>query len=252
VIDLFLLLQPASSDSPPETFQGRAGLVIPLSRSQVEQPSSASIPATSSPTWLEGGGSAAVPCLYQLTGADEATRDLIEQALVAGVQGARVSLLYSLPGADGVQSEKLSPEVLLARANLSTLNQAPRVAFVLATRMFSLQSDCNDVAALKDDVAALKDADAFLRLVWGRSVVRAAGFFLFYRSEDGNGPPAELFSDIAAFGASPHSSPGGRGPVPGTARRTRNLTILVEFGDPATDIALPRGDWSRSRSKWLG
>lgn len=231
--NLFLRLQPGSSGSPHEAVPGRPGLAIPLSLSQVEQPSWANIPATGSPALSESGGGG-IPDLYQLNGADEATRDLIEQALVAGVHGARLRLLYNLPGSDGLQSEHLSPEVLLARTNLSTLNQAPRVAFALATRMSTLQSDRNDVAALNDP-------EAFLRLVWELSVVQAPGFFLFYRTEDGKGLPAELFSDTAALGSSPHGSPGGRAPVPGTARGTANFTIVVEFGDAMTDIPLPPG-----------
>ena len=102
---LNLALRPGSAHSPSEPLPARAGLLIRLSITQVAQPSWADIAADGSPALGEAGGGSAVAFLYQLNGTDEATRELIYQALVEGVGGAQLTLLYNPPGADGLRSD---------------------------------------------------------------------------------------------------------------------------------------------------
>ena len=71
--------------------------------------------------------------------------------------------------------------------------------------------------------------------------MQAPGFFLFYRTADGKGLPADLFADTASSAGSPLGSPGGRGPVLGTSRGTADFAILVEFDQAATRVPLRHG-----------
>jgi hypothetical protein len=165
-------------------------------------------------------GSAYLPNLYQLNGTDEDTRELIYQALQADLSEASISLLYQPPGSDNLVSDDLDPSVLLAKMNLSTLNQVEQVSFSHRVMLMS-------APAIESDSAQLSDVKSFLRLVWELSVVRASGYYLYYKTKNGEGLPADLFSDTATPKNSPTDP--AQTTVPGTASGTANFTIVVQF-----------------------
>lgn len=203
---------PVSAASPAA---GRAGLLIRLTVSQV--------PAA-------GGGS--VPYVYQLGGADEATRELIYRALQdADFTDASISLLYAKPGETGFTSDTLSSGVLVARTNLSTDNQVAQTGSLQMLRMLGGPSTGTHSALLSDPAG-------FLRLIWEVSVVQAPGYTLYYRTATGADLPADLFADTAATIASPTGT--GAGVVAGTSGLSAPFALLVTFASaPADPVPVP-------------
>ena len=172
-----------------------------------------------------------LPDLYQLNGTDEATRDLIAQALKTDLSGASIRLLYLPAGETSWVADQLDPMVLLAKLNLSTLNQVQNVSAAHARLLAQLHFGTDANAAL------LTNAQAFLRLVWELSVIDAPGYFLYYRNDAGHGLPSDLFSDTAAARNSPADP--ARKTVPGTASGTAEVMILVQFGQtPSAQLTL--------------
>ncbi|MDB4916776.1 MAG: hypothetical protein JWM95_4420 [Gemmatimonadetes bacterium] len=184
-------------------------LIIRLSIAQVpsDRVTSASA-ATASPSGGSPAGSGSTQYLryiYQVSGADEATRDLIFQALNANLNGASISLLYTVDdrsspapspdGALGLRSELLDAGTLVYKTNLSTLNQIPATSLLMAER-FAVAS------TLGGDFAPVADVQGFLRLLWEVSVVNAPGFFLLYRDAAGDDLPSSIFSSPGANGGS--------------------------------------------------
>src|SRR5205807_2184296 len=121
---------PAAGTNSPAT----PALVIPLSLAQVPLHPQGTLagPAGASPTGSPAGPVSAqyLPFVYQLNGTDEATRDLIFAALQSDLSKASIRLLYpsssgSPAAAAGLQSDDLAGDVLIAKTNLSTLNQVP-------------------------------------------------------------------------------------------------------------------------------
>jgi hypothetical protein len=194
---------PQVKTSPDETLPTIPGLLIRLTLSRVPANAAGDVgpggsPATGSPS--AGGQSIQyLPNVYQLTGADEATRDLIYEALQRPdlLENASIHLLYTPVGASNLQSQKLSPSVLLAKTNLSTLNQAASVSSQFAEDMMALQAQAKREYT---DFAPVADVKAFLRLIWEVSVVNAPGFFLFYLNSDWEDLPSSLFSDAGSSG----------------------------------------------------
>ncbi|HYI13234.1 MAG TPA: hypothetical protein VEK57_29580 [Thermoanaerobaculia bacterium] len=212
---------PTSNDPSASSPQGpplpaTGALLIRLSISQVPSnsaidiaPGSPSAGASGSP----GTGTATqfLPYVYAVSGTDEATRDLIFNALQGDLlSNASISLLYtttarsspssrppvaSPTGPSGLESDDLSESVLLAKTNLSTLNQAPGAGAAQAAR-FEL------VVKLGDDAAAIGDVKGFLRLLWEVSVVNAPGFFLYYITASGEDLPP-LFGQPGTPGGNP-------------------------------------------------
>jgi hypothetical protein len=215
---------------------GAPALLIRLSISQVQKPSNVDVAASGSPSLASSpGGTSApqyVPFVYQLGGADEATRELIYQALQDPntLNGATVTLLYTPPGSGTSQSDLLVPDALLAKTNLSTLNQAPQVSFAHAEMMTALDAQYDlDWALVNGQV------NEFLRLVWEVSVVQAPGFYLYYQTTDGKGLPSDLFADTAAAVTSPQLS----GTVNTTGGQSAQFDILVQFAEPQQAVQLP-------------
>lgn len=189
----------SSQASPDETFQTVPGLLIRVTLSRVQADAGSDVgpggsPAIGSP----GGGGQSIqylPYVYQLTGADEATRDLIYQALQQDLSHSSIHLLYTPVGSGNLQSEELSPTTIIAKTNLSTLNQAASVSSFFAENMMALQA-----ARDYKDFAPVGSVEAFLRLIWEVSVVNAPGFFLFYLDRDGEDLPSNLFADTGSGG----------------------------------------------------
>ena len=220
-------LQAAVSTQPPGTaaaspsasVHAAGGLLISLSISPVPSNSASNVGSAGSPAGAAGspGASGSVkylPNVYQVNPTDEATRDLLQQALEGDLTGATLTLLYTENGA--LVSETLGASVLLAKTNLSTLNQAPQVALLFAAKMAAFQQAFQNVMS-----APATNVGAFLSLIWEESVVNAPGFFLYYITADGQDLPASLFSDAGVGGG-----------------QTAQFDILLTAGAPAATVAL--------------
>ncbi|HEY2117103.1 MAG TPA: hypothetical protein VGJ51_18535 [Candidatus Angelobacter sp.] len=214
--------QQAANASPAAELPASGGLLIRLSLSQVPLMAAVNVgPAGSPSSAVHNGGSPGasgavqyLPFVYQVNGTDEVTRDLIFQALQQDLSPAGISLLYTPPGGGKLRSEILGAEALLAKVNLSTLNQAPRVSAFFVPMMLKAETQEIDFAP----VLTPKD---FLRLIWELSVVNAPGFFLYYVTEHGQDLPAEIFSDAGVGGG-----------------QTAQFDILVELKQPAVDVVV--------------
>lgn len=204
-------------DVADTSINGVATLQIRLSLTQVSATGySGASPASPQPK--------VQPNIYQLNGTDEATRELIYQALQSDLSGATVRLLYLPQGSTEWVSDALDPLALLAKLNLSTLNQVEQVSRMHSMMLATLPVD--------NDAALVSDAQRFLRLVWELSVVRAPGYYLHYRTLHGQGLPDTLFADTAASNRSPDDP--AQKAVDGSQAGTADLMIVVEFNSPAT------------------
>lgn len=217
--DTLRLVPEASSyddDTEDAPIDGFASLQIRLSLTQVV--------AASAPTHVQ------TPPIYQLNAADETTRELIYLALKnADFSHASLRLLYLPPGKSEWVSETLSPDVLLAKMNLSTLNQVAQVSQMHSMMRATLPID--------SDTARLSDVQNFLQLVWELSVVRAPGYYLYYQTADGRGLPGELFADTATLNCSPDDP--NQQTVAGTSAGTTDFMIVVDFeAQPAGTLTL--------------
>lgn len=192
---------------------GIATLQIRLSLTQVTATAASSGGSPASPQ------TTVQPNIYQLNGTDEATRELIYQALQADLSGASIRLLYLPPGGSEWVSDELDPLVLLAKMNLSTLNQVEQVSRMHSLMLAAVPAD--------SDAALLSEVENFLRLVWELSVVRAQGYYLHYRTQDGQGLPAALFADTASSNSSPDDPT--QQTVAGSGSGTADFMIVVEF-----------------------
>ena len=209
---------PPAGSSPDVILEALPGLLVRLSISQVQADSGANVgPGGSPPVGSPPGGRAIqfLPFVYQISGTDEATRDLIYQALQQDLSDASILLLYTPSGGGNVQSEQLSPSVLVAKTNLSTLNQIARTGNMFAALLADLGPEYVNFAPIGD-------AKGFLRMIWEVSVVNAPGFFLFYLTSDGQDLPADLFSDAGASGG-----------------QSAEFDILIQFAEkPGRDVAV--------------
>lgn len=187
------------------------GLLIRITLTQVPAESVGRVKASGSPSTgspATSGSPKFLPFVYQVGGADEQTRDLIFAALNEDLASASLQLLYAMSTASsGLQSEALSPGTLIAKTNLSTLNQAESAGPVQLFRALALQDYPQEFAT----VCHVKE---FLRLVWEVSVVNAPGYFLFYESSAGQDLPGSLFANE------------------GTEGNTGEFQILLSFGKP--------------------
>lgn len=191
-------LGPPAGTSPDVSVPAISVLLIRLTLSQVSVSTNANVGPVTSPSGVGSPGGAAVsrylPFVYQISGTDEATREQIHAALSdPHMPPATISLCYTPAGSGKLQSEALSPDVLLAKTNLSTLNQV-----VSAGPQFLMQ-----LHALTDapvDWTPITDVKKSLRLLWEASVVNAPGFFLYYRTADEQDLPSDLFSDAGGQG----------------------------------------------------
>ncbi|MEM0650606.1 hypothetical protein AAFL31_02110 [Klebsiella huaxiensis] len=210
-----------TNDAPIDAF---TSLQIRLSLTQVVTARTSTSTSPTSPNPVP------TPPVYQLNGTDESTRELIYLALKnADFSHASLRLLYLPPGKSEWVSETLSPDVLLAKMNLSTLNQVAQVSQMHNMMRATLPID--------SDTARLSDVQSFLQLIWELSVVRAPGYYLYYQTADGQGLPNELFADTAASNHSPDDP--NQQTVDGTSAGTADFMIIVDFdAQPADTLTL--------------
>lgn len=212
-------LEIGSADSPTGE-PAQAALQIQLTASRVQQAATGDV-AGGSPMGSPGGEPGFVPFVYQLTGADEATRDLIYAALQADLTGAAVSLAYNLPGASALQSDA-PPQMTIVRNNLSTESQAAQTSAAALARLQAVNA-----ASPESNFAPASDVGAFLRLIWELSVVNAPGYYLYYRTPSDEGLPSDLFADMAPAAGSPPKQT--RVVTPGTSGGAAQISIIVEL-----------------------
>lgn len=219
-----------TDDAPINAF---ASLQIRLSLTQVATPRGKTSGSPASPDHAKTAP------IYQLNGTDETTRELIYQALQnADLSHASLRLLYLPPGKSEWVSDTLSPDVLLAKMNLSTLNQVAQVSQMHTMMRATFTPD--------SDTARLSNVENFLQLVWELSVVRAPGYYLYYQTTDGQGLPDSLFADTAASNSSPNDP--NQQAVDGTSAGTADFMIVVDFDtQPAGTLVLA----SYHNSLWI-
>ncbi len=208
-------------------YAGTAALVFSLPITQVQSgtPTDLGGSPSHSPVELSPPGSGTLPFLYQIGATDDDSRGRIYQAMHGGAQIVGVSLLYTDGDGNGLTSDLLSPDVLLVRTNLSTENQARDVSLRLAARLA--------VSPGGVDFALLTDPLDFLLLIWEVSVVNADGYYLYYRTQGGEGLPERLFQDTAQ-----KTGQSGTAPVPESSGYAGSLTVVVEFA-PASAQTVP-------------
>ncbi len=160
------------------------------------------------------------PGIYLLNGTDETTREQIFLALQTDLTNARLHFLYLPPGKTEWVSDKVDARTLLAKINLSTLNQIE--PFLNTNTLSNVEGE-----VINPEFASVEDVKNFLRLVWELSVVRAPGYYLHYQNAQGHGLPSSLFADTANM--SKHDP--AQSVIPGTSSGTANLMLVVEF-DP--------------------
>ena len=132
-----------------------AGLVVPLGLRRIVPP----------------GEAKPLDKVFRLIGTDDATRALLELLIAAGVAGGTKLTILIATGSSTYRSSVDEDAIVLAKANLSTLNEPPTM---LANAIPALR-----VAADQPPTSAkLADAAAFVALVWELSVVHADGFYL--------------------------------------------------------------------------
>lgn len=215
---LSLQLSTQLAAGSPQAVDGAAALLIRLTAAPVQEAQAANV-LSGSPV---SGGSGYARFVYELTGTDDTTRELIWKALQTDLSTVRITALYTLPGGSAVRSDA-GAELLLLRNNLSTENQVAQVGAIQLARLTALRAGSPD----HNFAAAQADPAGFLRLLWELSVVHAPGYYLYYRTPEGAGLPADLFADSAPVTASPAHEQ--RAPAPGTSGGAANLAFLVEL-----------------------
>ncbi|MGY9045678.1 hypothetical protein P775_00940 [Puniceibacterium antarcticum] len=213
------IAQDPGSATPAVAAPGMGGLMFdfPVAQVNTGQPSA-------SDDMAESG---VAPNLYQIWATDDVSRKRIQQVIEAQLS-VKITLLYVDADGEGVQSDDLDAGVLLSRANLSTENQAKAVSKMLIARSGAEGSDPSFALLAEDPLG-------FLRLIWEVSVVNATGFYLFYRTKNGDGLPSRLFAQSGTTQDSP-----GPAPIDGTNGQTASLRVLVEFQSTATaSVPLP-------------
>lgn len=171
------------------------GLLIPLGLRRVavtpasdldpgDKPSDAPTPV---PRWSKD--------VYELVGTDDATRELLEQALDDPNFLVRRIVPLTFQSSE-LTADALDPQqIVLLKSNLSTTSQPNALAApMMLLRRLAAGDDLGPVSA------TLGDQKNFLRLVWEASVVHTSGFYLRYLDSAGNGLPDTLFEkDVARF-----------------------------------------------------
>jgi len=206
---------------------GTAALLFSLPITQVQSATPTDLGGSPghSPIDSSPPGSGTLPFLYQIGATDDASREHIYQAMHGGARILGVSLLYTDADGNGLTSDLMAPDVLLVRTNLSTENQARDVTLRLGARLAASPGGV--------DFALLTDPLNFLLLIWEVSVVNAAGYYLYYRTQGGEGLPQRLFQDTA-----PKTGQSGTAPVPESSGYAGSLTVVVEFA-PAQAQTVP-------------
>ncbi|WP_066720608.1 hypothetical protein [Sphingomonas pituitosa] len=131
----------------------QAALFVPIALRQVTPP----------------GASKPLDSVFELAGTDNATRALLEMLVRTSPGQATLSFLLASGGA-AYQAPAKAAQIVLFKANLSTLNEPPTLG---ADGRIMLATDQPPVSATPADVAA------FLTLIWEESVVHSGGFYLY-------------------------------------------------------------------------
>lgn len=144
---------------------GAGGLMIRFSLTPIPQPD----------------GKGFLPTVFQVTGTDETTRNLMEILFASSDLGSVAADLMLPVGAtnsgSGYQSSTAdAASTLLLKTNLSTDNQ-PNVSMLFAAA--NLLADDSNLPALGPTWAAITSPTDFLLLLWECSVVHNGGFYLF-------------------------------------------------------------------------
>ncbi|KIZ47290.1 hypothetical protein OO17_05165 [Rhodopseudomonas palustris] len=142
-------------DAAPIALAASAALLVPLGLRRI----------------VPQGQSTPLSNVFRLIGTDDSTRELLDELIDAGAaSGATLTMLLG-SGASSYATATKQDAIVLAKANLSTLNEPP-------TLMADATPMLRAAAALPPSSATLADADAFAQLVWEVSVVNADGFYL--------------------------------------------------------------------------
>ncbi len=137
-----------------ETVPASPALLVPLTLRQIV-PDSNTEPLTD---------------VFQLVGTDDATRALLDKLIAAKAFDFSLSFLIA-NRAGSYQTSAKNASLVLAKANLSTLNEPPTAAvFGFAARSAPAQPPSS---------ATLADVVDFVTLVWEVSVVHANGFYMY-------------------------------------------------------------------------
>jgi hypothetical protein len=136
-----------------------------------------------------GGSNAFVPFVYEVGGANEENRRLLDDLLedeerLGQITG--IALGYpasSTGGKGGLVSDSLAGTTVLVKTNLSTTSNPQAFAALRGP----LAGDDERYWA------GLDDPTTFLRLLWECSIVNSGGFYLRYETADGEDLPASLF-----------------------------------------------------------
>jgi hypothetical protein len=135
---------------------------------------------------------------YQIGGADETGRNLLDDLLGLGATGVGnvvegVYLLFNPPSSGGSTPPGLNSDstinassTAILKINLST-ESAPPSADLLAMALVVEQPPADQYSA------AMNQYYYFFKLIWECSIVNAGGYYLYYVDESGNGLPSYLF-----------------------------------------------------------
>ncbi len=141
----------------------------------------------------EGEPADFLPNVYQLGGADEANRKVLQSLLdearrQPGLldQIEDIALLYPSGEDQGLTSRPTGSSVFLIKTNLSTDSNPDRLQAMLRG---AAEEDENPV------YARLKDRHALLLLLIQCSIVNSGGYYLHYVTDTGDDLPADLFRD---------------------------------------------------------
>lgn len=134
---------------------------------------------------------------YQIGGADETGRNLLDSLINLGAAGvssvvAGVYLLFNPPssgspppGLNAASNLNASATAVL-KINLST-ESAPPSEGALAMEFVETQAPADQYSA------AMNQYYYFFKLIWECSIVNAGGYYLYYLDDSGNGLPSYLF-----------------------------------------------------------
>ncbi len=207
--DLVLTDKPvSSSDTALETINFARAIQIRLRAHKVHRERSGDVATTSAQIQFDDDGKAKavspyVPNLYQLDGADDETRTLLEKALSRGDLGmATLEILHTTSASSGYESVSITGkdkggQAIFLKTNLSTATHPNSVAVplhLLARRRPTEES----AAPLGPTHATIDQVPDALELVWENSVAHASGFYLYYAQADGKGLPESAFRGESA------------------------------------------------------
>ncbi len=165
---------------------GLGSLMIRFSLTQIPDPS----------------GTGNLKTIFQVTGTDEGTRDLMELLFASGdLSKVTVQMLLPAGGANsgaGYTTSAADATSVLFKTNLSTYNQ-PNAAMMMSAMRAALE-DTDAPPPLGATSAAISDTSNFLLLLWECSVVNSGGFYLYVPDADfGSAPQLNVAVLVSNF-----------------------------------------------------